>query len=114
MHSQTAGIDRPLFPSHWPLILGIIAFLGLLLLNAWISDDAYITFRTVHNLVAGYGPVYNITDRVQTFTNPLWMLGVTGGYAITGRSLLHGHRILRVHWLGHSAGGSRQDSSFQT
>lgn len=39
---------------------------------AWLGDDAFITFRSVENMVAGRGPVWNADDRVQTFTHPLW------------------------------------------
>ena len=51
--------------------------------NAWVCDDAYITFRTVFNFAEGYGPVYNIDERVQTFTNPLWMLLVSIVYLVS-------------------------------
>jgi arabinofuranosyltransferase len=40
--------------------------------HAWISEDAYITFRCVENFLSGYGPVYNPGERVQVFTHPLW------------------------------------------
>ncbi len=41
---------------------------------AWVSDDAYITFRVVDNAVHGYGLRWNIDERVQAYTHPLWML----------------------------------------
>lgn len=52
------------------LLLGLVA---LMLKNAWLSDDAFITFRTVDNVVSGHGPVYNVGERVQGYTHPLWM-----------------------------------------
>jgi arabinofuranosyltransferase len=39
---------------------------------AWLSDDALITIRTALNAANGYGPVFNIDERVQAFTHPLW------------------------------------------
>ncbi|MBN1488943.1 MAG: hypothetical protein JXA69_03410 [Phycisphaerae bacterium] len=42
--------------------------------RAWIADDAFITFRHVANCLAGYGPVFNVGERVQGFTHPLWFL----------------------------------------
>ncbi len=51
------------------LILAIIA-----LKNAWLSDDAYISFRTAENAINGHGLVYNIGERVQCYTHPLWLL----------------------------------------
>jgi arabinofuranosyltransferase len=44
---------------------------------AWVGDDAAITLRTVMNFVYGYGPVYNVGERVQAFTHPLWFLLVS-------------------------------------
>jgi len=52
--------------------------------SAWLCDDAYITFRTVENVVDGYGPRWNVADRVQTYTHPLWMWLLVGLRALTG------------------------------
>ena len=68
---------------------GAAAAAGLLLLvalvrTAWVCDDAYITFRVADNLVHGFGPTWNVAERVQAFTNPLWMFLVAAGQALTG------------------------------
>jgi arabinofuranosyltransferase len=42
--------------------------------TAWMCDDAYITARTIDNWLKGYGLRWNVTERVQTFTHPLWLL----------------------------------------
>lgn len=60
-----------------------ILFFILLIINAWECDDAYITFRTVDNFVNGYGLRWNVIERVQTYTNPLWMLVVSIIYYFT-------------------------------
>jgi arabinofuranosyltransferase len=52
--------------------------------TAWIGDDAYITFRSIENWCQGYGLRWNVADRVQTFTCPLWMLCCAAGRALTG------------------------------
>jgi arabinofuranosyltransferase len=49
-----------------------LLILGVFLKNAWISEDAYILFRSVEQFHAGFGPVWNQYERVQTFTSPLW------------------------------------------
>lgn len=52
-------------------------WLGLfarIFLGAWVSEDAYITLRVVDNFIAGYGLRWNIAERVQVFTHPLWLL----------------------------------------
>jgi arabinofuranosyltransferase len=48
--------------------------LAIALRVAWLGDDAYITLRTVENWCSGHGLRWNLVDRVQTFTHPLWML----------------------------------------
>jgi arabinofuranosyltransferase len=55
-----------------------IVFAYIFLMHTWVCDDAYITFRVVDNLLNGYGPVWNVAERVQVYTNPLWMFVVTG------------------------------------
>ncbi len=39
----------------------------------FVCDDAYITFRYAANLAGGEGPVYNPGERVEGYTNFLWM-----------------------------------------
>lgn len=63
------------------LLLGV--FVVVLLKNAWIGDDAYITFRTIANFVYGYGLRYNIIERVQTYTHPLWLFLLSAFYFFT-------------------------------
>ncbi len=46
--------------------------LAVFLKNAWVSDDAYIIFRSVEQFVSGNGPRWNPHERVQVFTSPLW------------------------------------------
>ncbi|WP_153342095.1 RAD23 family protein [Nocardia aurantia] len=38
----------------------------------WIADDGLIVLRTVRNLLAGYGPVFNVNERVETNTSAAW------------------------------------------
>jgi arabinofuranosyltransferase len=58
--------------------------LYVLLQNAWVSDDAFITLRTVSNAWNGYGLTWNTFERVQAYTHPLWMFLLLGAHAITG------------------------------
>jgi arabinofuranosyltransferase len=36
------------------------------------------------NVTHGFGLTFNISERVQTFTHPLWMLPLTVGYVVVG------------------------------
>jgi hypothetical protein len=40
----------------------------------WVGDDAYISFRYVKNFVQGHGLVYNPGERVEGYTNFLWVM----------------------------------------
>lgn len=67
-----------------PLLLSLLAtYLCIIVLTAWVSDDAFITFRSIENFIHGYGLVYNVGERVQTFTHPLWMLLQSLVYALS-------------------------------
>src|SRR5262245_6422538 len=59
-----------------------LMFLAVLVRTAWISDDAAITLRTVLNVTHGFGLTYNVAERVQTFTHPLWLGLLTAGYLV--------------------------------
>jgi arabinofuranosyltransferase len=51
--------------------------------KGWVAEDAFISFRVVHNFVEGHGLRWNIDERVQVFTNPLWTLLHIPLYALT-------------------------------
>jgi arabinofuranosyltransferase len=49
---------------------------SILIRNLWISDDAFISMRVIDNFLHGYGLVWNVGERVQVFTHPLWLFVV--------------------------------------
>lgn len=57
--------------------------------RGWVAEDAFISFRTVSNALDGYGLTWNVDERVQVYTHPLWLLlhlvlvAVTGEYFLT-------------------------------
>lgn len=70
---------------HVAVIGGLVALFALeVLRTAWLSDDAYITFRVVRNLLDGFGPRFNVAERVQVYTHPLWMLALAAAHAASG------------------------------
>lgn len=76
-----AGEPRPV---AWTIALGGAGLLAILFVRtAWMCDDAYITLRTVDNLIGGFGLRWNVAERVQAFTHPAWALFVAPFYAIT-------------------------------
>ena len=78
-------MNRGTSPTATSLIVAGIALLVISLIRtAWLSDDAYITFRTADNVIHGYGLVWNTAERVQTYTHPLWLALITPAFAATG------------------------------
>lgn len=75
---------------NWlPILLGLgLLIVVIVLRRAWISDDALITFRTVDNFLNGYGLRWNVLERVQTFTHPLWMLLLSATTFVTGNLII--------------------------
>jgi len=69
---------------QWIIILipvFIVMYKGYI--NRWVCDDAFITFRVADNLLNGYGPVFNVGERVEVYTHPLWLFLLTIFYYIT-------------------------------
>jgi len=64
-------------------VLFLLIFTCVYFINAWICDDAYITFRTVDNFVNGHGLTWNPGERVQAYTRPLWLFIISFFYFIT-------------------------------
>ncbi len=66
------------------IVVGVLAlFLTILIRTAWISDDAFITLRTLDNFVNGLGLTWNPPYRVQAFTHPLWLFVLSPFYYFT-------------------------------
>ncbi len=79
---RRAGSIRVAAPTVLLLVLALVYAAGLVG-TAWMSDDAYITLRSVDNLVNGFGATWNVGERVQAYTHPLWMILLSALYAPT-------------------------------
>ena len=64
----------------------LLVFIALLIQTSWVGDDAFITMRVADNFTHGHGLRWNVDERVQAFTNPLWMFMISGMYLFTGNS----------------------------
>ena len=53
----------------------------------WIADDGLIVLRTVRNLIAGNGPVFNAGERVESNTSTLWTYLIYGTHEVVGYRL---------------------------
>jgi arabinofuranosyltransferase len=77
------------FPAHPRarlicLGIGAFALLVLLIRTGWAAEDSYISFRVVQNFLSGYGLTWNPGERVQVYTDPLFVFLVTAGTWISG------------------------------
>lgn len=75
------------FPPLW-LIIVLAATVALVF--AWYTnhvwEDYYITYRSSKNLATGHGLVYNLGDKLHTFTSPLGVLLPAVASLLTGNS----------------------------
>jgi arabinofuranosyltransferase len=84
MNPTTSGRKYETFTS----LLLLLFMLSGVFTYGWVTDDAFINFRVVHNLLDGNGPVFNVGERVQVFTSPLWFALQAMGGAV-GFELYH-------------------------
>jgi arabinofuranosyltransferase len=68
------------------LATGVLAYFTIKV--SWLAEDAYITLRTVDNLLKGHGLRWNVAERVQVFTHPLWLFVLVPFKAIIPSSIL--------------------------
>ncbi len=66
------------------LLMGLVGLYSGLWAKHIILDDAMITFRVAENLAYGRGFVYNVGERVQVTTTPLYAIILAGGTWIFG------------------------------
>jgi arabinofuranosyltransferase len=85
-------VNWPAFPygltARISLWVGVVVVAGLFGWGAWqrrwIADDGLIVLRTVRNLLAGNGPVFNQGERVEANTSTVWTYLVALGGWIGG------------------------------
>jgi arabinofuranosyltransferase len=83
----TTAIGRPSFPydatvrvSLWASVVVVAVLFGWgAWQRRWIADDGLIVLRTVRNLLAGNGPVFNKGERVEANTSVVWTYLVYAG-----------------------------------
>jgi len=74
---------QPAVVGRTVLTIAIASLFIVIVRHAWLSDDAYITLRSLDNWINGHGLVYNVGERVQSYTHPLWLFLVAIPYSLT-------------------------------
>jgi arabinofuranosyltransferase len=75
--------SSPRVSTFWIALL--CALVGWALVRtAAVTEDAFITFRVIDNALNGHGLVWNIGERVQPYTHPLWALLLLVFSALSG------------------------------
>ena len=74
-----AGLWKPQWQQskiwRWGIYIGGgVLYLAVVFHLGWLSDDAFILFRPLEQVLHGRGPVWNPNERVQAFTSPLWFI----------------------------------------
>jgi arabinofuranosyltransferase len=65
---------RPRDVRGWALLLvPVVVILVLGWAQRWVEEDAFLNFRIVDQIRAGHGPVFNVGERVEVATSPLWL-----------------------------------------
>ncbi|MEV0334718.1 flagellar motor control protein ZomB [Nocardia sp. NPDC050717] len=70
MPARLAVLSRATFVGG--IVLTVVLFAVGAWQRRWIADDGLIVLRTVRNLLAGNGPVFNMDERVETNTSTAW------------------------------------------
>ena len=99
-------------PGIVALVVLVVVFVAGIWTHRWISDDGFINFRIVDNLLDGHGPVFNPGERVEAGTSQLWLAVLTLAELLLGRwielewlavviGVVLSSAALVVAWLGH-------------
>ncbi|MBX3736397.1 MAG: hypothetical protein KF715_06910 [Candidatus Didemnitutus sp.] len=75
-----------LAPSVVVFVVAAVITLGFALYTNHVWEDYYITYRSSKNLATGHGLVFNLGDRLHTFTSPIGVLLPALASLLTGNT----------------------------
>lgn len=75
----------------WPVLVPLVAVLVGAWIYRWVDEDAFINFRVIENLLGGHGPVFNVGERVEVYSDPLWVFTLAGLHEVL--------RFIDLAWL---------------
>ena len=71
--SEDSDAKRGRLPIVFPIAALIVFFALALFERRWIGDDGFINLRIASNLLEGHGFVFNLAERVEAGTSPLYL-----------------------------------------
>jgi hypothetical protein len=88
MEGGTTGGEKLEWPTRaWLAFFFVMAVLLGLRFHGFAFDDAFISYRVAANIADGHGWVYNVGERVNAVTNPLYTLTLALLHLATGIEL---------------------------
>ncbi|HEV2777953.1 MAG TPA: hypothetical protein VGX25_00995 [Actinophytocola sp.] len=86
--------------NRWCRLVALVAVLGLGLVHqlmfASLAEDAFISFRYAMNLAEGNGLVFNVGERVEGYSNFLWVLLIAAPRALFDADIVLVARVLGI------------------
>ena len=82
------GVDHI---GRWAMLAPVVFLVVVGWTHRWLEEDAFLNFRIVDQIRAGHGPVFNVGQRVEVATSPLWLVMLT-----VGRTLIP---FVRIEYL---------------
>ena len=84
MRALFRSSDQPMRVSGAWVLLACLLVGWAYVRTAAVTEDAFITFRVIDNALHGHGLVWNVGERVQPYTHPLWALLLLAVSAVSG------------------------------
>jgi arabinofuranosyltransferase len=88
VHSGAAELDAAASTLSQSVASWIVLAVPLLIVMVgawnyrWVQEDALIDFRIINNVMAGHGPVFNVGERVEAYSDPLWLFTIAGFHKV--------------------------------
>ena len=77
--ARPGAVRSPIrLPGWWVLLVPVVMVLVGAWVYRWVDEDAFINFRIIDNLAAGHGLVFNVGERVEVDSDPLWLFMLAG------------------------------------
>jgi arabinofuranosyltransferase len=98
-----AGVPLTL-PQAALLLAALAVFVDMARAHVWLCDDAFISFRYVDKWLEGAGLVFNRGDRVEGYTNFLWVVELAALKKLVGVEPPAGAQLLSFSYTAATVG----------